>query len=254
MRFLLKPFWWIYCVYALLLFIAGMLCVLPLVALFSLQGPRKGGDKIYRVCRWWDNLWLIGVGIRHENIYEASPDAGRQYVFVSNHISYLDIPLILQALSRNSFRILGKAEMSRVPIFGYIYSRAVVMVDRKSALERSKSVRELKSVLAMDTSIFIFPEGTFNETRRPLKEFYDGAFRIAIETQTPLQPILFLDTYDRMHYSNLFCLRPGRTRAVFLPTVEVEGLTIADLQKLKTQVYRIMEEALVRYNASWITS
>jgi 1-acyl-sn-glycerol-3-phosphate acyltransferase len=252
MRFLLKPFWWIYCTYALLLFIAGMLCVLPLVALFSLQGSKKGGDRIYRVCRWWDNLWLTGIGIRHENIYEASPDAGRQYVFVANHISYLDIPLILQALSHNSFRILGKAEMARVPIFGYIYSRAVVMVDRKNALERSKSVRELKSVLAMDTSVFIFPEGTFNETHRPLKEFYDGAFRIAIETQTALQPILFLDTYDRMHYSNLFCLRPGRTRAVFLSVVEVEGLTITDLPKLKAQVYRIMEEALVRYGASWI--
>ena len=252
MRLLLKPFWWIYCIYALLLFIAGMLCVLPLVAVFSFQGPKKGGDKIYRVCRWWDNLWLTGIGIRHVNIYESEPDASRQYVFVSNHISYLDIPLILQALSRNSFRILGKAEMAKVPIFGYIYSRAVVMVDRRNALGRSRSVRELKSVLAMDTSIFIFPEGTFNETHRPLKEFYDGAFRIAIETQTPLQPLLFLDTYDRMHYSSIFCLRPGRTRAVFLPVVEVEGLTIADLPELKARVYGIMEEALVRYEVSWI--
>jgi 1-acyl-sn-glycerol-3-phosphate acyltransferase len=252
MRHLAKPFWWVYCIYALLLFIAGMLCVLPLVAVFSFQGPKKGGDKIYLACRWWDNLWLTGIGIRHVNSYESEPDASRQYVFVSNHISYLDIPLILQALSRNSFRILGKAEMAKVPIFGYIYSRAVVMVDRRNAQERSRSVRELKAVLAMDTSIFIFPEGTFNETHRPLKEFYDGAFRIAIETQTPLQPMLFLDTYDRMHYSSIFCLRPGRTRAVFLRAVEVEGLTIADLPELKARVYAIMEEALVRYKASWI--
>ena len=70
--------------------------------------------------------------------------------------------------------------------------------------------------------------------------------------ETPLQPILFLDTYDRMHYSSIFCLRPGRTRAVFLPAVEVEGVTIADLPGLKARVYAIMEEALVRYDASWI--
>lgn len=252
MRLLLKPFWWAYCIYALLLFIAGMLCVLPLVAIFSLMGPKKGGDRIYRVCRWWDNLWLTGIGIRHTNIYESRPDGRRQYIFISNHISYLDIPLILQALSRNSFRILGKAEMARVPLFGYIYSRAVVMVDRSNARERSRSVRELKSVLAMDASIFIFPEGTFNETHRALKEFYDGAFRIAIETRTPLQPILFLDTYDRMHYSSLFTLRPGRTRAVFLRAIEVEGLSISDLPELKTQAYRVMEEGLIRYRASWI--
>jgi len=254
MRALLKPLWWVYCAYALLLFIAGMLLVLPLVAVFSLQGPKVGGDRIYRVCRWWDDCWLTGIGIRHTNIYEGLPDEGRQCVYVSNHISYLDIPMILQALRHNSFRVLGKAEMAKLPIFGYIYSRAVVMVDRSNAQQRSRSVRELKSVLAMDTSVFIFPEGTFNETRHPLKEFYDGAFRIAIETQTPLQPILFLDTYDRMHYSSLLTLRPGRTRAVFLPVVEVEGLDIGDLQELKARVFNLMEEALVRYKASWIAS
>lgn len=254
MRLLLKPFFWIYCIYALLLFIVGMLCVFPFIILFSLQGPKKGGDRMYRVCRWWDNLWLTGIGIQHTNIFESQPDEQRQYVFVSNHISYLDIPMILQAVRRNGFRILGKAEMAKVPIFGYIYSRAVVMVDRSSAQQRSRSVRELKSVLAMDSSVFIFPEGTFNETHRPLKDFYDGAFRIAIETQTAIQPILFLDTYDRMHYSSLFSLRPGRTRAVFLAAVEVEGMSIADLARLKADVYKIMEEALVRYKASWITS
>lgn len=229
-----------------------MLCVLPLVAIFSLRDSKSGGDKIYLVCRWWDDIWLTGIGIRHTNIYETMPDAGRQYVFISNHISYLDIPMILQALRRNSFRILGKAEMAKVPVFGYIYSRAVVMVDRSTAQHRSRSVRELKSVLAMGTSVFIFPEGTFNETRRPLKEFYDGAFRIAIETQIPLQPILFPDTYDRMHYSSLFNLRPGRTRAIFLAPIEVEGLTLADLPQLKAEAYHIMEEALIRYKASWI--
>ncbi len=253
MHMLLKPFWWIYCVYALLLFIAGMLCVLPLVAVFSLQDAKRGGDNIYHICRWWDRVWLTGIGIRHTNIYESQPDAGRQYIFISNHISYLDIPLIFQALNRNSFRILGKAEMANVPLFGYIYSRAVVMVDRSNPQNRSRSVRELKSVLATDTSIFLFPEGTFNETHRPLKEFYDGAFRIAIETRTPLQPILFLDTYDRMNYASLFRLRPGRTRAIFLPAIEVGCLTIADLPGLKTRVYHIMKEALIRYKASWIT-
>ena len=252
MRAVLKPFWWVYCLYALLLFIVGMLLVLPLVAVFSLQGPVVGGNRIYKVCRVWDDCWLACIGIRHTNIYEGRPEEGRQYVFISNHISYLDIPMILQALRFPSLRVLGKVEMARVPIFGYIYSRAVVMVDRSSALNRSRSVRELKSVLAMGISVFIFPEGTFNETHRPLNNFYDGAFRLAIESQTPIQPVLFLDTYDRMHYSSIFSLRPGRTRAVFLPAVEVDGPE--DLTELKNRVYKIREEALIRYKASWITS
>lgn len=253
MRSLLRPLWLLYCIYALLLFIAGMFAVLPLIALFSLQGPKKGGDRIYQACRWWDTFWLTGVGIRHTAIFESRPDPARQYVFVTNHISYLDIPQILQAIRRRPFRILGKAELTKVPIFGFIYSRAVVMVDRSNAQQRSRSVRELKAVLATNTSVFIFPEGTFNETHRPLKDFYDGAFRIAIETQTPLQPILFLDTYDRMHYSSIFNLRPGRIRSVYLPAIEVEGLTMDDLLLLKDRTYQLMEVALIRYKASWIS-
>lgn len=252
MRMLAKPFWWLYCIYALLLFIAGMLCVLPFVAIFSLLGAKKGGDKIYRICRFWDIAWMTLVGLRHTNIFESTPDDRQQYVFVSNHISYLDIPLILRAIRRNSFRILGKAEMQKWPLFGFIYSRAVVMVDRSNPQERSKSVRQLKSVLAGDSSVFIFPEGTFNETRRPLKEFYDGAFRIAIETATPIQPILFLDTFDRMHYSSIFALRPGTTRAVFLEAIPVEGLGYDDLLVLRGQVYRLMEKKLIEYRAPWI--
>ena len=254
MRQLTKPLWWLYCIYALLLFVIGVLFVLPFVVVFSLQDESTGGDRIYKVCRYWDSAWLTLVGIRPANIYESTPDPDKRYVFVSNHISYLDIPMILQAIQRDSFRILGKAEMTRIPLFGYIYGRAVVLVDRATALSRSRSVRELKSMLATDRSVFIFPEGTFNETGQPLKSFYDGAFRLAIETQTPLVPILFIDTFDRMHYSSLFSLRPGVTRAIFLPEVAVEGLTAADLPLLKQRVYSQMEEGLIRHRVSWILS
>ena len=252
LKYALRPFQWLYCLYALLLFVAGMLLVLPFVAFFSLQGPRKGGDHIYRICRWWDAAWLTLVGIRRQLIYESVPDSAKSYIFISNHISYLDIPMILRAVTRDGLRVLGKAEMAKWPVFGYIYSRAVVMVDRSSMKDRSRSVRDLKTALTMGLSVFIFPEGTFNETRAPLKDFYDGAFRIAIETQTPLQPILFLDTYDRMHYSHLFSLVPGRTRLVFLPVVEVGGLRPSDVMALKEKVYGLMEERLLYYKASWV--
>jgi 1-acyl-sn-glycerol-3-phosphate acyltransferase len=250
-RVLLFPIRLVYCLYALLLFITGMLCALPFVAIFSLQAAPAGGNRIYRACRVWDTVWLTLIGIRHDIVYESGPDPTRQYIFISNHISYLDIPMILRAVKRDALRILGKMEMAKVPVFGFIYRKAVVMVDRSSAQERSRSVRELKGVLSMGVSIFIFPEGTFNGTGQVLKEFYDGAFRIAIETQTPLQPILFLGTYELMHYSSILRLRPGRLRSVYLPVVEVEGLSLGDLPGLKEQVYRQMEAALVRHGAPW---
>jgi 1-acyl-sn-glycerol-3-phosphate acyltransferase len=170
---------------------------------------------------------------------------------VSNHISYLDAPIIVKTV-RQRVRILGKVEMAQIPLFGFIYRNAIITVDRGNASNRANSVRILKSVLRKNISIFIFPEGTFNENHRPLKDFYDGAFRIAIETQTPVKPILFLDAYARMHYRSVLTLSPGISRSVYLDEISVNGLTLKDIKQLKQKVFRVMEDALIRYQASWI--
>jgi 1-acyl-sn-glycerol-3-phosphate acyltransferase len=113
-------------------------------------------------------------------------------------------------------------------------------------------VQALKSVLQKGVSLLVFPEGTFNETGKPLKDFYDGAFRIAIETGAPIRPVLMLDTYDRMHYSSVFSFNPGRSRSVFLEEVQTAGLSWDDLDALREKVYGIMEDKLRQYGATWI--
>jgi 1-acyl-sn-glycerol-3-phosphate acyltransferase len=164
----------------------------------------------------------------------------------------MDIPILLKTIRLQQIRILGKSEMSKIPLFGFIYRSAAVLVERGDPEKRAKSVQQLKSVLNKEISIVIAPEGTFNITHKPLKEFYDGAFKIAIETQTPVKPILFLDAYDRMGYESVFSITPGRSRSVYLEEVPVDGLTMADVEFLKRKVYTIMEEKLIAHNASWI--
>ncbi len=251
MKLLLKPFQILYFFYACILFLVTMILVFPFVIIASFFGNISGGNAIYRLCVLWGDVWCFLIGIRHRNIYESPEEKGRQYIFVANHISYLDAPVIVKSL-RRPIRVLGKYEMSKVPIFGFIYRKAIVMVDRRDAEKRAKSVRILKSVLRKGISIFIFPEGTFNLTGDPLKEFFDGAFRIAIETQTPIKPLLFLDAYERMNYKSIFSLNPGRSRTVFLDTIEVNGYTMANVQQLKEKVYEVMEKKLVEYEAGWI--
>ena len=81
---------------------------------------------------------------------------------------------------------------------------------------------------------------------------YDGAFRIAIETQTPIKPVLFADTHARMQGDKVLTLNPGICRAIWLDEVAVEGYTLADLPRLKEQVRLVMSTALEAVNASWI--
>lgn len=179
-------------------------------------------------------------------------DKNKEYIFISNHISYLDIPMMMKVIRHRHVRILGKAEMTKIPIFGFIYKRGAVSVVRDNPIARAKSVKSLIKFLKEKISVFICPEGTFNMTNQPLKNFFDGAFRIAIETQKPICPILFLDTYDRLSYKSIFSLNPGKSRSVFLKETSTEGLTIKDVGMLKEKIYRQMEEGLIKYKAGWI--
>jgi 1-acyl-sn-glycerol-3-phosphate acyltransferase len=175
------------------------------------------------------------------------PPKGR-YVVVANHISYLDSFVIFPAIP-GYFRPLGKKEISKIPVVGFIYKQIVIMVDRSDVHSRAKSLRLLWRVLHHEGHIIIFPEGSFNETAQPLKEFYDGAFRLAINTQTAIFPMILPDTVNRWNYKGWWRLWPGKNRVVYLEPVAVKGMTMADLPELKNRVYNAMQEALLQHPA-----
>jgi 1-acyl-sn-glycerol-3-phosphate acyltransferase len=251
MRILLKPLQILYVFYAFITFVALMIPVFIWSLLVLPLGRIKGGNLIYYGCMVWADTWFALVFIFHRNIYMEELKKDQSYIFVANHISYLDSAIIPKTF-RRPVRPLGKVEMAKIPIFGFIYKNVIVTVDRSSTENRTKSVLILKSVLRKGISVLVFPEGTFNITHQPLKEFYDGAFRVAIETQTPIKPVLLMNAYDRMHYKSIFSLNPGISRSVFLREVPVEGLTVKDVGMLKEKVFGMMEEELVRRGAKWI--
>ncbi|MDQ2862784.1 MAG: 1-acyl-sn-glycerol-3-phosphate acyltransferase [Bacteroidota bacterium] len=252
MSVFIKIFRFFFSIYGFSIFIVLMLLQLPLFVYSFLLPTVKGGNVLYKICRFWADAFFFLIAIKHTNIYEEKHDINRQYIFVSNHISYLDIPMMMKAIRNQNIRILGKSEMTKIPVFGFIYKKGAVLVNRESAVKRSESINKLIWFIEKKISVFICPEGTFNMTHKPLKNFYDGAFRIAIETRKPIRPILFLDTYARLNYKSSFSLNPGKCRSVYLSETTTEGLTLNDLSFLKEKIYKQMEEALIRYKASWI--
>lgn len=237
----------LYCLYALIIF--ALLTILSAIALLFVLpfNKTKLGNRIYSICRFWAKIWYFLIGIQHEEIYESYHHFNQPHIFVANHNSYMDIPPIVQ-LQHQPIRALGKFESSKIPIFGWIYRAAVIMVDRSSPTKRAQSLRNLKAALHKKISIFIFPEGTFSMTmQKPLKPFYNGAFKLAIEMRIPIQPILMIDAVERMHYDSVLSLTPGKNRVVYLPTVSIENYTENDLEKLKNDVYQLMDEGLRRY-------
>jgi 1-acyl-sn-glycerol-3-phosphate acyltransferase len=237
----------IYCIYALIVF--AILTLLSAIALMLLLpfGKAKLSKRIYKVCRYWAKSWYLFIGVWHKEIFESTHDFKKPHIFVANHNSYMDIPPIVQ-LKHQPIRPLGKFESSKIPVFGWVYRAAVILVDRSSPEKRAKSLRNLKAALHKRSSIFIFPEGTFSMTsEQPLKSFFNGAFKLAIEMQVPIQPILMIDAVDRMHYESVFSLTPGPNRVVYLPAIDVSKYSLEDIEKLKNEVYQMMDEGLRRY-------
>ncbi|MGI9137399.1 MAG: lysophospholipid acyltransferase family protein [Sediminibacterium sp.] len=223
-----------------ILSVIAMALVLPL-------GKEKLSNRIYKICRYWSKILYFFLGIKHQEIFEAPHQFHQAHIFVGNHNSYMDIPPIVQ-LKHQPIKPLGKFESSKIPIFGWIYREAVIMVDRSNPEKRAESLRNLKKALLNKTSIFIFPVGTFSMTDQyPLKSFYNGAFKLAIELKVPIQPVLLVDTVERMHFNSVLTLTPGISRVVYLPAIQVEGYTMEQVDDLKQKVYDIMDEGLRRY-------
>ncbi len=199
---------------------------------------------ILSLIRGWSYVWLPMIGMR-VTVKGAMP-TDKKYVIVANHISYMDTLVIFPAI-KGYFRPLGKKEIVKIPVLGYIYKQVVIMVDRSSQFSRAKSMRLMVRSLRKEGNILIFPEGTFNETPAPLKSFYDGAFRLALNSGAEILPLILPDTFERWHYSGWWKLWPGKNRAIFLDPISPEGYSMETISLLKEHVYNTMEEAMLEY-------
>ena len=250
-RLLIAPLQFLYCLYAYILVIAAIIVLIPCLLVCLPLGKFRGGNIMFSIYRILGNFLMPLLGIRSYNIYESKPDPNEQYIFIVNHISYLDAIAVILAI-KHHFRAIGKYELLKVPIFGFLYKFCVITVNRASPEDRARSLADLRNTLSLGISIAVFPEGTFNMGDSPMAEMYDGAFKLAVETGKKLQPVLFLDTYDRLHYRHVFTLTPGKSRAVYIDPIDPADYPGADPKALKAIAKQKMSEKLLEYRASWI--
>ena len=241
----------IYSLYAFVLFVFIILVLFPCFLLCLPFGRIRGGNIMYALFRGLGGLWLKLIGVIHSVSFESVPSADKQYIFIANHISYIDAVVIICSIN-HKFRPIGKYELLKVPIFGWLYRFCVITVNRSNADDRARSLVDLRKILARGISIAVFPEGTFNMADAPLKEMYDGAFKLSLETGKTIQPIIFLDTYNRMPYESLFLMNPGISRAIYIAPINPADYPEMDAKGLKAVAETAMSNTLINYKASWV--
>ncbi|HEX4946502.1 MAG TPA: lysophospholipid acyltransferase family protein [Blastocatellia bacterium] len=233
-------YYWTYVVAALCFLILGV----PLIPLaFFLRRFFGNQDFIYPPGKFGAYCYLRAAGARvqasgHENLDPTQP-----YVFVSNHQSNLDAPLIIVYLQRNPGWI-AKQELFRVPMLSQgIQLVHAIPIDRRNRESAIASTRRAGAVIRSGRSVVAFVEGTRTVDGR-LKEFKKGAFYMAIEAGVPVVPLIINDTRLVMRKGTNYCL-PHDVSLEILPPISTAGYTAETVGEL---IAKVRAEFLPRVN------
>jgi len=218
----------------MILFLPGIIIPFILGNRFSWIG--------YKFLWLWSWIFSKLTFIRFDLYNRENIQKRKSYIYVSNHTSFLDIPGVC-LLIPGEFRPIAKKELLKIPVFGFIVKTGTVVVDRSSHESRKKSVEYARRILQMGISMLIFAEGTQNRTQALLQPFKDGAFRLAIDTNTPIMPLVVIGAGKLMSPGKLD-LKPGKIKVIAGEEISVEGSTLQDIALLKQKTFEMMKRML----------
>jgi 1-acyl-sn-glycerol-3-phosphate acyltransferase len=221
---------------------------LPSMLSHLFKDYKKGQDYFIAVSRLWISIWLPLVGCPLKVKGKQNFIEGESYIVLFNHNALLDVPLSAPYIPAGN-KTIAKDSFTKVPVFGWFYKRGAILVNRKNERSRIKSYDEMKKVLAANIHMCIYPEGTRNRTAEPLKQFYDGAFKLAVDTQKDIIPTLIFNTKKAMPVHKTFYLLPVPLQMHFLPAVSSKNISAKDL---KEKVFNLMRDYYVQ-NSGEIT-
>ncbi|MCZ2225075.1 MAG: 1-acyl-sn-glycerol-3-phosphate acyltransferase [Chitinophagales bacterium] len=238
MKLLKNIFARIWALWGIVTFIISFLIVyIPSMVTYLIPG-KKGQTIFIYISRIWMNVWLTLIGCSVKIVGKENVKKGETYIFTCNHNTLLDVPLTCPYVP-GANKTIAKMSFAKIPLFGWYYAKGSILIDRKSDLSRRKGFDKMKSTLKEKIHVCIYPEGTRNRTNNPLKSFYDGAFKLSVDSKKAIIPTILYNTKKAMPNDKFFYLLPTKLEMHFLPPIYPDNLTI---QELKKMVFNIMYE------------
>ena len=229
--------------WAMIVFAVSMLIFWIPIWVTGLWKEPKRTIYVFYVFRLWMAFFFILTGVRRKIIGKKNFKKGVAYIVVCNHNSYMDPPLSSPGIPGIN-KTIAKEEMAKIPLFGMIYRRGSVLVNRKSEESRRKSYLKMKEVLEMGFHMCIYPEGTRNKTNAPMTIFHDGAFKLAVDTGKQIMPAVIFNTAKVLPTHKPFFFWPQKVEMHFLPPVSIANKSATDL---KNEVYQLMESYYIAH-------
>jgi 1-acyl-sn-glycerol-3-phosphate acyltransferase len=211
--------------------VAGAMARISGVSLVDLARGALDREHVDERARWFGRrvVELLGVDLHATGAEHVPP--GRAYVYMSNHQSHLDIPMLYATLPSPTIRMLGKKELFSIPVWGRALRAAeFIEVDRSNHVRAMQSIDRAKQLIRDGVSIYLAPEGTRSRDGRlnPLKK---GGFHLAKGTGTPIVPVAIRGTIDILPRGTRVMHAGKRVDVTIGRVIDVEGQSIAELMR-----------------------
>jgi 1-acyl-sn-glycerol-3-phosphate acyltransferase len=220
---------------------------LALYPLFVITLSRKqwypAAHKLRRYWAWWLFVW---GGIRVKQIEEVKINPKRAYVIAPNHSSQLDI-VTLGGKLKLYFNFMAKNELAKIPLFGIFFRTIDIAVERKNSRKAAQAYQKSVQQLKHGQSIVIFPEGTIPHSAPKLGKFKEGAFKLAIETQTDILPVTIIGNWKRLPDKGRFHFIPGKVIHYVHAPVSTYGMSPHQVNELMEHIRQLHENKLAEY-------
>jgi 1-acyl-sn-glycerol-3-phosphate acyltransferase len=206
----------------------------------------SGGVNQHMIARLWARAILrtIGVNVVLEGLEKI--DTSKSHVYVVNHLSALDVPVLYGSLPFQ-FRILAKKELFRYPFLGWHLRRsgqiAVVLENPKASI---RSLHLAVAAVKKNMSLLVFPEGGRSEDGQ-LQSFMGGAFFAAIKAQAEVVPMALVGTFEMLKM-NSYHIKPGSAKLLVGDPISTKSLTTRDTEALTARA-RAVVAALYHANS-----
>jgi 1-acyl-sn-glycerol-3-phosphate acyltransferase len=227
-------------IFLVLIYILFVIFLSILLLVFLPFGIR---EPLLRIAKWAMALGAKVLGIKIEVNGRERIDPKSRYIFMANHLSFLDGPMMFMLIPQ-CVRVILKKQVLRIPVVGqgmrYV---GFVPVDRKGIRGGRKSIEMAARLMRKQGySYLIFPEGTRSRDGR-MQAFKRGGFFLALESQAAVAPITISGTYELMPRGEMFAKR-GRVRVLFHPPVGIEGYNQSNMPVLMERVKTAIESGL----------
>jgi len=230
---------WFILLTSVLVIIIGIFWTFP----FALSN--KTFPLAYKGIRLWSILIFYGTGFRLDLNRVQTLDRNQPYIFISNHASILDIMIMALIHKHHPIVFVGKEELARLPIFGPIYRRICITVNRSDTKSRTRVFKLAKEKISSGQSIVIYPEGGIpHDDSISLQRFKDGAFTIAISTRVPIVVYCFKGVKEMFPWSWTKGY-PGTAKVKLIDIIPTENLSLRDKDKIKEICYKKIYDDLV---------